>query len=159
MEAECLRTLDRLRLTENYAEDVIAAHREATFSPMEPIEVVEITYPIPSRTSQAFPTALGTLDAIHLSTALLRKERAGKVLPMATHDVTRAVAARQVDCPWLGPEKLMCSAGGGGLDAKASERTAQSVRRLERKHHDRLRDASPRERGPVRAGSARACES
>jgi len=61
---------------------------------MESMEVVEVTYPILSRASQPLPTALGTLDAIHLATALLWKERAGKILSMATHDGALAVAAK-----------------------------------------------------------------
>ncbi len=93
-EVECLRTLDRLRLTENYADDVIAERREAVYRLMESMEVVEITYPILSRASQPLPTALGTLDAIHLATALLWKERTGKGLSMATHDAALAVAAK-----------------------------------------------------------------
>ena len=102
VEVECLRTLDRLRLTENFADEVIAERREAVFRLMESMEVVEITHPVLSRASQPLPTALGTLDAIHLSTALLWKERAGKVLSMATHDVALAVAAKASGLPVVG---------------------------------------------------------
>jgi len=42
-EVECLRTLDRLRLAGNYADEVIAARREAVYRLMESIEVVEIS--------------------------------------------------------------------------------------------------------------------
>ncbi len=102
VEVECLRTLDRLRLIENYADNVIAERREAVYRLMESMEIVEITYPILSRASQPLPTSLGTLDAIHLATALLWKERAGKVLSMATHDVALAVAARASGLPVVG---------------------------------------------------------
>lgn len=81
-------------MTENYADEVIAERREAVYRLMESMEVVEITNPILSRASQPLPTALGTLDAIHLATALLWKERAGKVLSMATHDAALALAAK-----------------------------------------------------------------
>ena len=40
------------------------------------------------------PTELGTLDAIHLATALLWKETADDTLVMATHDEALATAAR-----------------------------------------------------------------
>ena len=50
-EVECLRTLDRLRSTENYADDVIGERREAVYRLMESMEIVEITYPILSRAS------------------------------------------------------------------------------------------------------------
>jgi predicted nucleic acid-binding protein len=102
VEVECLRTLDRLRLIENYADNVIAERREAVYRLMESMEIVEITYPILSRASQPLPTSLGTLDAIHLATALLWKERAGKVPSMATHDVALAVAARASGLPVVG---------------------------------------------------------
>jgi predicted nucleic acid-binding protein len=93
-EVECLRTLDRLRLTEGYTDEVIAERREAVYRLMEAMEVVEITHTVLSRASQPLPTALGTLDAIHLATAMMWKERTAKDLSMATHDVALAVAAK-----------------------------------------------------------------
>lgn len=93
-EVECLRTLDRLRLSQAHPDQVIAVRREAVYRLMESMEVVEITQPILSRAAQPLPTALGTLDAIHLATAVVWKERTGKDLSMATHDSALAVAAR-----------------------------------------------------------------
>lgn len=93
-EVECLRTLDRLRLTEGYTDEVIAARRAAVYRLMEAMEVVEITHTVLSRASQPLPTALGTLDAIHLATAMMWKERTAKDLAMATHDAALAVAAK-----------------------------------------------------------------
>lgn len=93
-EVECLRTLDRLRLTEGYTDEVIAERREAVYRLMEAMEVVEITHAVLSRASQPLPTALGTLDAIHLATAMMWKERTAKDLSMATHDVALAIAAK-----------------------------------------------------------------
>ena len=40
------------------------------------------------------PTELGTLDAIHLATALLWKELTREELTMATHDGALALAAQ-----------------------------------------------------------------
>jgi hypothetical protein len=40
------------------------------------------------------PTALGTLDAIHLATAALWRESQGTELAMATYDGVLATAAR-----------------------------------------------------------------
>lgn len=93
-EVECLRTLDRLRLVEPHPDEAIAERREAVYRLMEAMEVVEITHPILARASQPLPTSLGTLDAIHLATAITWKERSGKDLAMATHDVALAMAAR-----------------------------------------------------------------
>lgn len=94
VEVECLRTLDRLRLREGLADDQIAARREAVFRLLETIEVVEPTRPVLARAAQPLPTVLGTLDAIHLTTALLWREWAGADLVMATHDAALGTAAR-----------------------------------------------------------------
>ena len=47
-----------------------------------------------ARASQPMPTTLGTLDAIHLATALMWSEHSGSPLVMATHDQLLATAAR-----------------------------------------------------------------
>ena len=48
------------------------------------------------------PTGLGTLDAIHLATALLWKEMTPEELTMATHDPALAIAARVHGLPVIG---------------------------------------------------------
>jgi predicted nucleic acid-binding protein len=94
VEVECLRTLDRLRLSQGLADVDIALRREAVFRLIETLEVVEPTRPVLTRAAQPLPTTLGTLDAIHLASALLWKEQSGTDLVMATHDVALATAAR-----------------------------------------------------------------
>lgn len=94
VEVECLRTLDRIRLAGSHPDDIIAERRNAVYQLMESLEVVDLTEPILARASMPFPTTLGTLDAIHLATALLWKERAEKPLAMATHDTALAIASK-----------------------------------------------------------------
>lgn len=94
VEVECLRTLDRLRLLQQIPDLDIAARREAVFSLMESMEVVAPDRAVLSRASQPMPSSLGTLDAMHLATALLWQERKGARLVMATHDTALATAAR-----------------------------------------------------------------
>jgi predicted nucleic acid-binding protein len=94
VEVECLWTLDRLRLAEGLSDEEIAVRREAVFRLVETMEIVELTRPVLTRAAQPLPTALGTLDAIHLATALLWKERTGADLVMATHDGTLATATK-----------------------------------------------------------------
>jgi predicted nucleic acid-binding protein len=94
VEVECLRTLDRLRLAEGLGDDQIALRREAVYRMLDAMEVVEITRPVLARAAQPLPTALGTLDAIHLATALLWQERSNANLVVATHDQALAIAAR-----------------------------------------------------------------
>jgi len=94
VEVECLRTLDRLRLAERLADAELASRREAIYRLIEAIEIVEPTRPVLSRAALPLPTALGTLDAIHLATAVLWGERARADLVVATHDAALATAAR-----------------------------------------------------------------
>lgn len=94
VEVECLRTLDRLRLSEGFSDEEIALRREAVFRLLEAMEIIDLTRPILTRAEQPLPTALGTLDAIHLATALLWKERRQEDLMLATHDTALAIAAR-----------------------------------------------------------------
>jgi len=64
------------------------------FRLVEEMEIVEPTRPVLARASQPLPTPLGTLDAIHLATALLWQEKERKDLVMATHDMALGIAAR-----------------------------------------------------------------
>ena len=94
VEVECLRTLDRLRLYQGIGHEAIAVRRGAIFRLLEGMELVEPTRPVLARASQPFPTPLGTLDAIHLATALLWREGQDRELVMATHDAALGMAAR-----------------------------------------------------------------
>jgi uncharacterized protein len=94
VEVECLRTLDRLRLLGSISENELTERRAAVFDLIAAIEVVEVTRAVLARASQPFPTTLGTLDALHLSTALLWQEQSGTALTLATHDAALGRAAR-----------------------------------------------------------------
>lgn len=94
VETECLRTLDRLRLRIGLSDRELARRRETMFRLLDRIEVVEVTPSVLARAAQPLPTELGTLDAIHLATALLWREHSGGDLVMATHDAGLATAAR-----------------------------------------------------------------
>lgn len=93
-ETECLRSLDRLRLRAGLSDQELARRREAVFRLLESLEVVEVTAPVLARAAQPLPTELGTLDAIHLATALLWREHRGGDIVMATHDAALGTAAR-----------------------------------------------------------------
>lgn len=94
VEVECLRTLDRLRLRHGIADREIALRREAVFRLLDAIELVETNRPVLLRAAQPLPTEIGTLDAIHLATAVLWREAAGTDLVVATHDLALGTAAR-----------------------------------------------------------------
>ena len=91
---ECLRTLDRLRLRVVLCDQDLADRREVVYRLMDKLSLVEPVGTVLERAAQPLPTPLGTLDAIHLSTAMLWREMRGEDLVMATHDQALAMAAR-----------------------------------------------------------------
>lgn len=94
VEVECLRTLDRLMIRSEIDHKEFALRREAVYRLTDAMEIVELGASVLSRASQPLPLPLGTLDAIHLSTALLWRELSGEEIVMATHDAALALAAR-----------------------------------------------------------------
>jgi predicted nucleic acid-binding protein len=93
-EVERVRTLDRLRRRAGLKDADVADRREAVFRLLEAIEIVEPSRAVLARAAQPLPTELGTVDAIHLATALLWREGDGADLVMATHDAALGTAAR-----------------------------------------------------------------
>ena len=91
---ESLRTLDRLRLRAKLPDEEIANRRAAILRLIASLELVEIGAVVLDRAAQPMPTELGTLDAIHLATALLWKEMSRVDLVMATHDGALGLAAK-----------------------------------------------------------------
>jgi predicted nucleic acid-binding protein len=94
LEVECLRTLDRLRVEGSISETRLASLREKAYEALTTVDFVELTRTLLRRAAQPTPTSLGTLDAIHLASALAWRERTGENAVFATHDQSLAVAAR-----------------------------------------------------------------
>lgn len=101
-EVECLRTLDRLSRAGALSDEELAERRTAVYRLLEGVEVVDVSRPILRRASEPFPAPLGTLDAIHLSTAMSWRDTRGEILTMATHDKALATAARSVGLEVIG---------------------------------------------------------
>jgi predicted nucleic acid-binding protein len=99
---ESLRTLDRLRLRANLSDAEVATRRATILELLASLELVEIDAVVLDRAAQPMPTELGTLDAIHLATALLWKEMTGGELVMATHDGALALGAQAHGLPVVG---------------------------------------------------------
>ena len=91
---ECLRTLDRIRMRSPFTDAQIARRRATILDLVDALDLVEIDAAVLDRAAQPMPTELGTLDAIHLATALLWREESGVAPVMTTHDVALGVAAR-----------------------------------------------------------------
>jgi uncharacterized protein len=99
---ESLRTLDRLRLRESLTDAQVASRRGTILALIGSLELVEIDAIVLERAAQPMPTELGTLDAIHLATALLWKEMMKVNLVMATHDGALALGAEAHGLPVVG---------------------------------------------------------
>lgn len=91
---ESLRTLDRARLRANLSDIEVARRRSTILAIIDSLELVEIDSVVLDRAAQPMPTELGTLDAIHLASALLWKDATGIEPVMATHDAALGLAAQ-----------------------------------------------------------------
>lgn len=91
---ESLRTLDRLRLRADLSDAEVAERRGIILTLVGSLELVDVDPLVLERAAQPMPTELGTLDAIHLATALLWKDMTKLDLVMATHDGALGLAAK-----------------------------------------------------------------
>lgn len=99
---ESLRTLDRLRLRARLSDAEVSTRRATILTLIGSLELVEIDGVVLDRAAQPMPTELGTLDAIHLATAILWKDMTQADLVMATHDGALALGARAHGLPVVG---------------------------------------------------------
>ena len=91
---ESCRTIDRLRLLGRITTEEAAVRRGDVGEWLEALDLVLLRPPVLRRASEPLPTALGTLDAVHLATALTWRERTGSLPRVATHDAALGLAAR-----------------------------------------------------------------
>ena len=92
---ECLRTIDRLRLAGSLDDNDISLRREAALQQLSGFDLIALDSRILERAAEPFPTALGTLDALHLASALMARQEVPD-LRLATHDRELATAARAI---------------------------------------------------------------
>jgi predicted nucleic acid-binding protein len=94
---ETFRTIDRIRLSGRIDDHGVAEMFSDARKMLEAIALVPMSDAILDRASQSFLTSLGTLDALHLATALRLAEVGGIDFVFLTHDAKLAVAARSVN--------------------------------------------------------------
>jgi predicted nucleic acid-binding protein len=90
---ESIRTIDRLRLQGSLSAEEAAGRLRMINDWLEAIDLVLIRPPVLSRASEPMPMPLGTLDAMHLATALIWRDRVGPLPAIATHDSMLGTAA------------------------------------------------------------------
>jgi predicted nucleic acid-binding protein len=98
---ECLRTLDRLRLVGGLEDRELGRRRATMLEVLEGIEAIRLNRAVLERAAEPFPTEIRTLDAIHVASALLMKQRVPS-LRFATHDMGQANVARAVGLQVIG---------------------------------------------------------
>jgi hypothetical protein len=69
---------------------------------LEAIDLVLLRPPVLSRAGDPLPTPLGTLDGLHLATALFWRDRVSPIAAVATHDAALGLAARAFGFDVLG---------------------------------------------------------
>lgn len=92
---ECLRVIDRARLSHSVDDPTSSEHRASVLTTLRSFALAPITSSILDRAADPLPTALGTLDAIHLATALQLRDEYPELI-FATHDRELAIAARSM---------------------------------------------------------------
>ena len=91
---ESVRTIDRLRIQGSLTPGEAAERIRAVNEWLEAIDLVLLRPSVLSRASEPMPMPVGTLDAIHLATALIWRDRMGPLPEMATHDTALGTAAQ-----------------------------------------------------------------
>ena len=98
---EALRNVDRLRLAGELSDEDVADLVREIQTVHETLAIYPLTERILQRASETFPTVVGTLDAIHLATALAIRE-VEPIDYLLTHDGQLATAARSVGFTVIG---------------------------------------------------------
>lgn len=98
---ECLRTIDRARLRYRLSDDLVSEQRAAVLEQLEGFDLISFSAEMLERAADPFPTLLGSLDAVHLTSAVLARTQVPE-LRLATHDSELARAARGLGFDVLG---------------------------------------------------------
>lgn|ERR1043166_2352055 len=101
---EGLRTVDRLRLTHEISDSEVAELVRDIQITHETFAIHPVTNQILQRASETFPTVVGTLDAIHLATALSIRE-IEKLDSLLTHDSQLGMAAKSLGFDVIGMDE------------------------------------------------------
>jgi predicted nucleic acid-binding protein len=90
-----------MRLQVGFGDEAVAERRAGLLETLRAFELVQLSRGVLDRAAEPFPTALGTLDALHLASALAAREVVSD-LQFATHDRELGLAARSVGFRVLG---------------------------------------------------------
>jgi predicted nucleic acid-binding protein len=100
---EALRTIDRMRLTHEIIDTEVAALVRDVQIIHETLAICPLDERILQRAGETFPTVVGTLDAIHLASALRIREF-DNLDAVLTHDLQLGTAASSLGFNVIGTE-------------------------------------------------------
>lgn len=92
-QVEARRTLDRLRVTQAFSDEEVADAMFKLLRMERSLTILDCSAAVLERAGRPLPTTVGTLDAIHLASALILRDGVDEQLVFATHDRQQAVAA------------------------------------------------------------------
>ncbi len=102
MGVEARRAIDRLRLESVLDDDGVVQAHEALKVMERRLGSLRVSQAVLQRAARPMATAVKTLDAIHLASALLLQERHVPSLTFVTHDRQQAMAARALGFEVMG---------------------------------------------------------
>jgi len=94
LRTECLRSLDHLKSEGLLSEEEHLTALSELYDGFDSVEWVDVSDKVLRRAGEPFAVSLGTLDAIHLSSALLWRDETSLECYFLTHDLALQKAAR-----------------------------------------------------------------
>jgi predicted nucleic acid-binding protein len=102
LHVEACRVIDRLRLEGLLDDDGVSDAREELARIESAMAKIPLSRPVVERASLPMATVVKSLDALHLASAMLLRERLRIAFFFATHDPQQARAARALGFDCLG---------------------------------------------------------
>jgi predicted nucleic acid-binding protein len=94
---ECLRVLDRWRITKEINDERLIFARSLCLQILSGLRIIAVDDHIVFLASQTFPIAMKSLDAIHLASALHFQSQSGGRVLLLTHEFKLQMAATAFD--------------------------------------------------------------
>jgi uncharacterized protein len=101
-EVECLRAIESARMAGRLTPDEAADRRRVAYVQLRRMHRLRVSLPVLRRAGEAYPLPVKSLDALHLASALLVRDRDSPDVVFATHDRQLGRLAAALDLPVVG---------------------------------------------------------
>ncbi len=102
VEVECLRAIESARSRGQLTVEEAADRRRVAFAQLRRMRRLAVSLTVLRRAGESYPLPIKSLDAIHLASALLVRDREAPDLVFATHDQRLGQLAAVMDFPVIG---------------------------------------------------------